>query len=182
MKTAILFLAQGFEEIEAVATTDVLRRAGVKVVTVAIGDDLDVVGAHDIAVQADAFLAEVSLCDADALILPGGWPGAKNLSECKPLTDAIIKQHEEGGWIAAICAAPFVLGINGILKGREATCYPGFEKDLHGATFVEKGVVMSGNVITARGPAFSIDFGLTIAEVLVGKEKAEEVAKGMLHI
>lgn len=182
MKTAILFLAQGFEEIEAVATTDVLRRAGVKVVTVAIGDDLNVVGAHDIVVQADALLGEVSLYDADALILPGGWPGAKNLSECKPLIEAVIKQHTEGGWVAAICAAPFVLGVNGILEGKLATCYPGFEKDLHGAAFVEKGVVVSDNVITARGPAFSIDFGLTIAEVLVGKEKAKDVAKGMLHI
>ncbi len=182
MKTAVLFLAQGFEEIEAIATTDVLRRAGVKVVTVAIGDDVNVVGAHDVVVQADALLSEVSLSDADALILPGGWPGAKNLSECKPLVDAIVKQHAEGEWVAAICAAPFVLGVNGILKGKEATCYPGFEKDLQGATFVEKGVVVSGNVITARGPAFSIDFGLAIAEVLVGKENAEDVAKGMLYV
>lgn len=195
MPTSYLFLAEGFEEIEAIATVDVLRRAQIDVKVVSISDSKCVKGAHGVCVCADAILqsAAVAVSDnekykleeADWLILPGGMPGATNLVECKPLTDLLKKHFANGGRIAAICASPaVVLSPLGIVNSLKATCYPGFEPQLEkgGAIATGQRVVLDENVLTANGPATAIDFGLAIAEQTVGKEVAAQVAKGMLRV
>lgn len=175
-----VFLADGFEEVEALATVDVLRRCGIEVQTVSISYSEEVTGAHGIIVKADKVLDYSMLQDADFLILPGGLPGATNLRDCEALQD-VLKQHAaKGGNLAAICAAPMVLGGLGLLEGKEATCYPGFEKYMIGAKPGSLPVVQDGNVITGKGPAFAFAFGLKIAEAIKGKEVARDVAAGML--
>lgn len=175
-----VFLADGFEEVEALATVDVLRRCGIEVQTVSISYSEEVTGAHGIIVKADKVLAYSMLQDADFLILPGGLPGATNLRDCEALQE-VLKQHAaKGGNLAAICAAPMVLGGLGLLEGKEATCYPGFEKYMTGAKTSTLPVVQDGNVITGKGPAFAFAFGLKIAEAIKGKEVARDVAAGML--
>lgn len=175
-----VFLADGFEEVEALATVDVLRRCGIEVQTVSISYSEEVTGAHGIIVKADKVLDYSMLQDADFLILPGGLPGATNLRDCEALQE-VLKQHAaKGGNLAAICAAPMVLGGLGLLEGKEATCYPGFEKYMIGAKPGSLPVVQDGNVITGKGPAFAFAFGLKIAEAIKGKEVARDVAAGML--
>lgn len=175
-----VFLADGFEEVEALATVDVLRRCGIEVQTVSISYSEEVTGAHGIIVKADKVLDYSMLQDADFLILPGGLPGATNLRDCEALQE-VLKQHAaKGGNLAAICAAPMVLGGLGLLEGKEATCYPGFEKYMIGAKPGSLPVVQDGNVITGKGPAFAFAFGLKIAEAIKGKDAAGDVAAGML--
>lgn len=175
-----VFLADGFEEVEALATVDVLRRCGIEVQTVSISYSEEVTGAHGIIVKADKVLDYSMLQEADFLILPGGLPGATNLRDCEALQE-VLKQHAaKGGNLAAICAAPMVLGGLGLLEGKEATCYPGFEKYMIGAKPGSLPVVQDGNVITGKGPAFAFAFGLKIAEAIKGKEVARDVAAGML--
>ncbi len=175
-----VFLADGFEEVEALATVDVLRRCGIEVQTVSISYSEEVTGAHGIIVKADKVLDYSMLQDADFLILPGGLPGATNLRDCEALQE-VLKQHAaKGGNLAAICAAPMVLGGLGLLEGKEATCYPGFEKYMIGAKPGALPVVQDGNVITGKGPAFAFAFGLKIAEAIKGKDAAGDVAAGML--
>ena len=183
MKHSYLFLATGFEETEAIGTADVLRRAGMDVKTVSVTGDLAVAGAHNIIVEADDVLGEVDLEAADWLICPGGLPGATNLADCKPLTDAIVKHYNQGKHVAAICASPgLVLAPLGVLKGHKATAYPGFEKALEegGATPTGTRAVIDGNVVTGNGPASVFAFGVAIVEAALGKDKATEVAKGLL--
>ena len=132
MKKAIVFLANGFEEMEATGTVDVLRRGGIGVKTVSITNERKVVGAHHMEYMADALFSEIDFSDVDALILPGGMPGSSNLNECEPLKERLIEQYKNNKIVAAICAAPMVLGGLGLLKGRRATCYPGFEPKLIG--------------------------------------------------
>lgn len=183
MKRSYIFLATGFEEIEALATVDVLRRAGMELTVVSISDNRMVTGAHGITVAADVVMAGCDFADADWLICPGGMPGAQNLVDNSDLA-ALLRTHaDNGGRIAAICAAPaVVLARLGILKGKTATCYPGFEEGLRdgGATHVDKRVVVDGNVITGNGPSSAIPFALAIAEAAAGKQVADEVASGML--
>ena len=175
-----VFLADGFEEVEALATVDVLRRCGIEVQTVSISYSEEVTGAHGIIVKADKVLDYSMLQDADFLILPGGLPGATNLRDCEALQE-VLKQHAaKGGNLAAICAAPMVLGGLGLLEGKEATCYPGFEKYMIGAKPGSLPVVQDGNVITGKGPAVAFAFGLKIAEAIKGKDAAGDVAAGML--
>lgn len=175
-----VFLADGFEEVEALATVDVLRRCGIEVQTVSINETRGVAGAHGINVTADCKMEDVDLSIADFLILPGGLPGATNLRDCEALQE-VLKQHAaKGGNLAAICAAPMVLGGLGLLEGKEATCYPGFEKYMIGAKPGSLPVVQDGNVITGKGPAFAFAFGLKIAEAIKGKDAAGDVAAGML--
>ena len=130
MKKAIVFLANGFEEMEALGTVDILRRGGIEVQTVSITADPIVTGAHQVPVTADTTIDKAVLNDADALILPGGMPGASNLNNSETVKEALLQQYREGRIVAAICAAPMVLGGLGLLKGRNATCYPGFEPQL----------------------------------------------------
>ena len=166
-----LFLDNGFEEIEALTTVDLLRRANIPVTTISVTGKPMVMGAHDIAVQADGLIDDVDFSDAETLILPGG---ATHLDNCAALCDLLIKHNEEGKLIAAICAAPAVLGKLGILKGKNATCYPGFESFL-GESHIGGLVVESKNVITAKGPGLSADFAFCLIEKLAGSEVADAV-------
>jgi len=180
MKTVYIFFADGFEEIEALTSVDVLRRAGVNAVMVSITEDEIVRGAHDISLLADKTIDNVDFSEADLLLLPGGMPGAANLAACDELTKQLKAFAAEGKPYAAICAAPFVLGQLGLLKGKKATCYPGFEDQLEGATVTGVMAQQDGNVITGKGPAAAMEFSLKVAALLVGQEKADEVAAGML--
>lgn len=183
MNKSFVFLADGFEEIEALTVVDVMRRAGLDVVTVSINNDKKVTGAHGIEVNADCLYGEADLADALWLICPGGMPGASNLYNFLPMCDAITAHNEKKGKIAAICAAPAVVFAQlGILQGKKATCYPGFESGLEagGATVSDERVVVCDNVITANGPATATDFALTIVKATSGEKVAADVAAGML--
>ena len=166
-----IFLDNGFEEIEAITTIDLLRRANIALTTVSVTGVESVLGAHNIAVKADKLFAEVDFADAEMLILPGG---ATKLHECQPLCDLLTAHNAQDKLIAAICAAPSVLGQLGILEGKKATCYPGFESYL-GESYIGSLVVESKNVITAKGPGLSSDFAFCIIEKLVGSEIADQV-------
>lgn len=163
-----LFLAEGFEEIEALCPIDMLRRAGIDIKSVSITDDKKVTGAHGISVMADITLADIDTSDADMLVLPGGMPGTKNLLAYEPLTSMLKIYGGCGGNISAICAAPMILGRIGLLRGKIATCYPGFENDLEGAEISSEKVVVDGNIITAQGMGVAIDFSCAIIDKLKG--------------
>ncbi len=181
MNTALVFLAPGFEEIEALTPIDVLRRAGVAVTTVSITSQLAVEGAHGVPVVADALIADTDLDGADWLVLPGGMPGASNLAACPKLVEALKAQDARGAGIAAICASPsVVLGPLGLLQGKNATCYPGMEEGMTGARVRVDAAVVEGNIVTGRGPACALPFALAIAAEIVGEEKAAQVAAAML--
>lgn len=174
-----MFLANGFEEIEALCPLDLLRRAGLQVTTVGIGGDM-LCGAHGITVAAD--IPEGLYKDAapDMLILPGGMPGAKNLDESRVVDTALKAAARNGSYLAAICAAPMVLGHRGLLKGKEAISFPGFEGHLEGATISQKRVVRDGNVITAAGMGVALEFGLELVAALKGREAAEALRRAVL--
>lgn len=183
MKRAYVFLADGFEEVEAIAPIDVMRRAGIDVTTVSINNDGIVIGAHGVAVVADATVGEVDCENADVLVLPGGMPGASNLAACESLNNALSAHVKAGKMIAAICASPaVVLAPLGLLDGREATCYPSFEPpcEAAGAKMLNQRVVKSGNIITANGPSSALPFAFAIVSEVAGAEIADEVASGML--
>lgn len=181
MKNVYVFLANGFEEIEALATVDVLRRAGVKVTTVSLTMETKVTGAHGIPVEADAMFADCDYTIADMMVLPGGMPGAANMIRHSGLCALVQAQSLADRWLAAICAAPMVLGRVGLLEGKRATCYPGFEGELIGAEYTAAPVEVEDLIITGKGPAAVLPFAYAIAEVLVGKEVVDEVKKGMLY-
>lgn len=181
MNRSFLFLADGFEEIEALTVVDVMRRAGMDVKTVSINADKKVTGAHGIEVNADTLLDENDYNGVEWLIAPGGMPGATNLHECEKLTALLTAQNEKGRKIAAICAAPaVVLSPLGILDDKEATCYPGFEQMLDKAIVKNQAVVALDRVITANGPASATKFALAIVANSMGEAIAREVADGML--
>ena len=172
-----LFLAEGFEEIEALTPVDVLRRAGLELKTVAVGKSKTVKGAHGIEVVADILESELDNdIIPEAIILPGGMPGTINLEESQTVIETLAVAMANGSLVCAICAAPSILGISGYLKRRKATCYPGFEEYLDEATFTNERVVRDGNIITAKGMGCAAEFSLCIVEALCGKEKADEVA------
>lgn len=173
------FLADGFEPVEALAPVDVMRRAGINVVTVSIMGRAVVEAAHGVKVVADALFDEVDFSDADALVLPGGSLGTENLSACEPLRALLAAANAEGKIIAAICAAPMVFGRMGILAGRRATCYPGYEGELAGAKYTAASVEQDDNIITACGPAASFDFGFAIVENFCGSEKVAVIREQM---
>lgn len=180
MQTSYVFLADGFEEIEALSVVDIMRRAGMAVKTVSVKDTHIVSGAHGISVNADELFADCNFTDADWLIAPGGMPGAANLHQYKPLNN-LLCAHK--GHIAAICAAPaVVLAPLGLLKDKEATCYPGFEEQCvnEGAHMKDRRVVVYGNIVTANGPSSAMPFALAIVKEAMGPEVAEQVAAGML--
>ena len=170
MSKVYLFLADGFETVEALAPADVMRRAGIEVVTVSIMGRRNVVSAQNVPVVADALYEDICFCDADGLVLPGGGTGTDNLSAHEPLRELLVKAHAEGKLVAAIGAAPMVFGRIGILKGRKATCYPGCEGDLFGAEYTAVAVQEDGNIITGCGPGVSFDFGFALVERLCGAD------------
>ncbi len=182
MKESFVFLAEGFEEMEAICVIDILRRASIPVKTVSITSSLQVTGAHGVAVKADVLYDNTLFADPEWLILPGGMPGATNLHGFAPLQGLLERQaSSEHGRIAAICASPAeVLGRLGLLKGKKATCYPGFEELLEGAEYVDRPVVVDGKFVTGNGPASAMSWALTIVEETKGTDAALEVANGML--
>lgn len=176
-----LFLADGFEEIEALGTVDILRRCDIFVKTVSITDSLEVRGTHDIKAIADITFDEIREDEIDALILPGGLPGADNLENFKPLRELLVKKSKEGKLLCAICAAPKVLGSIGLLSGIKATCYPGFEARLFNAVTKHKDVVCDKNFITAKGAGVTQDFALAIATALGKGAAAKRILKAMFY-
>lgn len=170
-----LFLADGFEEIEALTPVDMLRRAGIDVTTVSINDTLYVKGAHSITVQADKTKDQISFENIDAVILPGGLPGADNLRFDTTVQAFIDKAYEQNKLVCAICAAPRILGEKGILENRDATCFPGFESYLKGARCTDAGCVVSGNVITAKSMGKAVEFSTEIIAKLKNRETAEKI-------
>ena len=174
----VILLADGFEEIEALTPLDVLRRADVEVKTVGIGSRV-AIGAHGIPVVCDLTPDEVVISEVELAILPGGMPGATNL-DASAFVDKIIRElSERGARLAAICAAPLCLGRRGLLEGKEATCYPGFENELSGAVISSCGVVTDGNITTARGMGVALDFALELTRLLTSKEKALEIERSL---
>ncbi len=170
-----VFLADGFEEIEALAPVDLLRRAGFAVQTVGVTGKT-VTGSHNISVTADILPEEVVLNEAvQAVVLPGGMPGAKNLDADETVSRAIAFAAEKGKLLCAICAAPFLLGKRGLLQGKTAICFPGFEADLTGAEISEQSVCRDGNIITAKGMGVATEFGLKIVEALSDEKTAAEL-------
>ncbi|MDE6083328.1 MAG: DJ-1/PfpI family protein [Muribaculaceae bacterium] len=183
MKESFVFLADGFEDIEALTVVDVMRRAGMPVKTVSITSSLQVRSAHGVIVTADVLYDNTLFDDPDWLVLPGGMPGATNLYEFAPLAGLLARHAEsENGRIAAICAAPaVVLGQLGMLKGEKATCYPGFEQMLNGAEYQDSPVVVSGKFVLGNGPANALAWSYTIVAQALGESEAERVANGMLY-
>lgn len=179
-KKVLIILAEGFEEVEAITPIDVLRRAGLEVTVAGLPEKV-VTGAHGIKIQADILLSGYKGLP-DAVILPGGMPGAKNLAESLEVTDLVKKMNTNKKVVAAICAAPaLALAPTGILKGRKATCYPGFEKNFPASVeFSKERVVVDGHVITSSGPGSALEFSLELVEQLVGKEKAQALKEGLL--
>lgn len=174
-----VFLADGFEEIEAISVIDIVRRCGLAVTTVSVGQNLTVTGAHNIPVVADCLLGAVDFEAATAFVLPGGLPGADNLQASAEL-EALLKRADQAEKvIAAVCAAPKIFGAFGLVNGRKATCYPGYEGELTGAMPQTDRVVCDGHVITSRGAGTAADFAFAIAEAL-GKD-SDSVRKGMLY-
>lgn len=184
MAKVFQFMANGFEDIEALIPVDVLRRGGVDIKTVSIYDTNIVESAHGVQMVTDLTFeeAEPMLKDADLLMLPGGMPGATNLNEHVGLKKALVAQAEAGKMVSAICAAPLVLGGLGILKGKRATCYPGFEQTLEGAEYTEDLWTIDGNIITGEGPAAALPYAYSLLALLVSEEAAREVAEGMRYI
>lgn len=166
MKNVYVFLATGFEEIEALTPVDILRRAGMDVRLVSVSGSETVKGARNIEVKSDLLFDDIDKDFADILVLPGGMPGTTNLMNCKPLTDLFIEYFNKGKHIAAICAAPTIFGKLNLLKGKNATCYPGMEDELIGANVRYESVVTDSNVTTSRGMGTAIDFSLELLKLM----------------
>lgn len=176
-----VFLATGFEEIEALTPIDIMRRAGLDVATVSIYSTPTVVGAHGVPVVADMLLSEVDFAAAQMLVLPGGLPGSTNLDACEPLRQGILQAYALGKPLAAICAAPLVYGHLGLLRGHKATCYPGCEEHLEGATYTAAFVQADEPFITACGPAAAFEFGYALVDRLLGQGACEPLRQGMMY-
>ena len=181
MNTSYVFLAPGFEEVEALTVIDVMRRAGMDVKTVSITDSRTVAGAHGIAVTADVVYEKTDFITPEWLILPGGMPGATNLHEYAPLNELLLKQASSHRGIAAICASPaIILSPIGLLRGRKATCYPGMEDNAGGAEWTGMPVVADKHFVLGNGPATAMLWALNIVEQTIGAEQARAVAAGLL--
>ncbi len=181
MSTVAVFLADGFEEIEALTVVDLCRRAGIDTPMVSITEDSAVTGSHGIQVMADEVIAGIDFENVDMIVLPGGMPGTLNLEKCAPLMEQVKAFYDNGKYIGAICAAPTVFGRLGLLKDREACCYPSMENELICKKVSQKSVVISDHVITSRGMGTAMDFGLAIVEHFKGNEVADKLAKAVVY-
>ena len=171
---AYVFLANGFEEMEVAFPVSILRAAGIDVTTVSISDDICVIGSHGISIIADSVFNDLNLFDAEVIILPGGQPGTTNLSAFIPLKEVVL-YYAKNGIVAAICAAPSILGEMGILEGKKAVCYPGYETLLKGAIIESKEVVVDDNIVTAKGPGVAKEFSYALVKKLLNFEDYERV-------
>lgn len=180
MNNVYVFLAEGFEEIEAITIIDVIRRADIPVTTVSITGKNEVNGAHNIPLVTDKLFNEVDFTDSEMLILPGGMPGSNNLQAYKPLADLLREKNAANQRIGAICAAPKVLGANGLLNGKQAVCYPGFETELKGSDVQYSKFITSHNITTSRGPGTAFDFALEVVRLLKGEELSKTLKDAML--
>ena len=176
-----VFMADGCEEIEGLAVVDVARRAKFEIVMISITGKKEVRGSHDIVFTADALASEVDYGTLDAIVLPGGMPGTKHLGEDRTVSEIIRTFAAEGKLVCAICAAPSVLGAAGLLRGRRATCHPGFEDKLVGADIREEEVVVDGNIITSRGMGTAIPFALEIVRYFAADAAVDEIQKGLVY-
>jgi 4-methyl-5(b-hydroxyethyl)-thiazole monophosphate biosynthesis len=182
MSKVSVLLADGFEEVEGLTVVDLLRRAGIEVETVSIMETRRVIGRSRIQIKADTDLEEAEFGDVDMIVLPGGQPGTTYLGQSEKVKKLLLKFAEKGKQIAAICAAPTVLGSLGLLKGRRAACYPGCEDQLVGAEVVlDQEVVVDGNITTSRGAGTAIAFSLQLIENLLDAEAAENVGRGIVY-
>lgn len=176
-----VFLAEGFEEVEALATVDILRRAGLEAKTVGVTGST-VSGSHSIPVVCDVDIADVEPdSDLEAVVLPGGMPGTLNLEADEKVNRFIDYAYANGKYVCAICAAPSILGKKGLLEGREAICFPGFEEFLYGASLSENSVCVDGKIITAKACGVALKFGKVIAEQFIGSEKAEALWENLYN-
>ncbi len=181
MNKALVFLANGLEECEGLITIDLLRRAGVEVTTASIHDTTTICSSHKIIFEADALARDLDLDAFDLVFLPGGLVGTKNLSESDLVKETARKQLASGKLLAAICAAPSVLGQMHLLEGKKATCYPGFETQLFGAEYTAATVTEDGNIITGKGMGATIPFALHLIARLEGQEKAVEIRDKIVY-
>ncbi len=180
MSKLAIFLAEGYEEIEALTVVDLCRRCGLTIDMVSVAQEKMTKGSHGIAVEADKTIDAIDWDSYDMLVLPGGMPGTLNLEACEELMSQVDRFYEAGKYIGAICAAPSIFGHRGLLKGRKACCYPSFESHLEGADVAEDSVCKDGHVVTSRGMGTAIDFGLAIVEIFCGSEKAYELRNGII--
>lgn len=176
----LVTLATGFEEIEAITVVDILRRVEIDVTTAYL-DENPVIGSHNISINADKCLSDLKSDDFDCIILPGGLPGSENLKNDDTVISFVKNINSRGGYVAAICAAPIVLGHAGIVEGKNATCYPGFEGAMKGANYTSQPAEVDGNIITGKGPGCSIPFALEIVKALKGEEVMTEL-KNIMQI
>jgi 4-methyl-5(b-hydroxyethyl)-thiazole monophosphate biosynthesis len=179
MAKVVIILADGFEELEAVAIIDVLRRAGIGIVSAGLHEG-PVSSARQVKIIPDTVIDTITSDDFDMLVLPGGMPGAANLNTDERVGGLIRDFNSKGKITGAICAAPFVLANAGILNGKRVTSYPSFKDKLGSAIYEEKNVVEDGNILTSRGPGTALCFALAIVEKLAGKEKAQQIKEAML--
>lgn len=175
-----IFMADGCEEIEGLTVVDILRRAGIQIEMISISGKAEVTGSHSITFKCDTLLKDADIASYDGLVLPGGMPGTTNLGNDDTVTSSIKEFASSGKLVAAICAAPSVLGDNGILKGKKATSYPGFEDRLAGAELSEEAVVCDGNIITSRGMGTAIPFALAITSYLIDDKAASDLGSKIM--
>ncbi|MBD5450559.1 MAG: DJ-1/PfpI family protein [Lachnospiraceae bacterium] len=181
MSKAAVFFGTGFEEIEALTVVDILRRAGIETLMVSVMDQRHVEGSHGIMVEMETLVSEVDYEKLDVIVLPGGMPGTKNLEACEVLMEQVDAFAAQDKLVAAICAAPSILGHRGILKGKKACSYPTFESHLEGAQVLQQPAVTDGNIITGRGMGAAIPFALAILEKLQGEEAAVKMAETIVY-
>ena len=175
-----IFMANGCEEIEGLTVVDIVRRAGIEIETISITDENKVTSSHEITFETDTTKYKAYFASYDGIVLPGGLPGTTNLGADETVNKVIKEFAQEGKLVCAVCAAPSVLGLAGILEGKKATCYPGYEDKLLGATFTEEKVAVDGNVITSRGLGTTIPFALEIVRYLSGDEVADTIAQKII--
>lgn len=174
-----MFIAEGFEETEALCPLDLMRRAGLDAVTVGIGGR-SITGAHGITVTTDISDSDFNDTAPDMIFLPGGMPGTLKLAASDTVVKAVKDAHKSGAYVAAICAAPSILGDMGLLKGKKAVCYPSFEERLTGATVAFEPCVLDGKILTSRGMGTALEMGLKIVEIFKGKKAAEELRHAVI--
>lgn len=182
MSKAAIFFATGYEEIEALTVVDILRRAGEEITMVSVTDERSVTSSHGVEVTMDKVLSEVNFDETDVIVLPGGMPGTKNLEACAALMEQVDAFVQAGKTVAAVCAAPSILGHRGHLNGKKACSFPDMESQLEGAEVLREPAVIDGNIITGRGMGAAIPFGLAILEKLQGKEAAEAMGRKIVYL